>query len=138
MKRRPFSVSASWRRMVSGVVAVAAVDDDVALLEQGHEAFDHFIGRAAGLDQHDDLAGALERSDEVLQLGLADETTRGVRVGGHEFFHLTRRPVVDGDFEAVVGDVKSQILAHDCEADEADFGGVVRHKCAVIVECGVV
>ena len=45
MKRMPFSLSARVRRVVSGIVRVAAVDQDVARLEQRDELVDHLIDR---------------------------------------------------------------------------------------------
>ena len=67
-----------------GPQGVAAVDDDVVLLEKWHEAVDHGVGGLAGLDEDDDLAGAGEGGDELLQRLRADEAAGGVRVFGDD------------------------------------------------------
>ena len=55
------------RLAAAGVLelGVAAVDDDVARLEQLGEFVDHGVGRAAGLDHDHDLAGHLQRRNEI-------------------------------------------------------------------------
>jgi hypothetical protein len=50
-----------------GVERVAAVDDDVTLVEQRDELFDHGVDRAAGLDHDHDLARAGQDCDEFLE-----------------------------------------------------------------------
>ena len=49
-----------------GVVGVATVDDDVALVEVGDKLVDEGIDGRASLDEEDDLARRLELSDELL------------------------------------------------------------------------
>lgn len=49
-----------------GEVGVAAVDDDVALLEVGLDKLDEVVDSWAGLDEEDDLSGALEDLAELL------------------------------------------------------------------------
>ncbi len=39
----------------------------------------------------------------------------------HEFIHFARRPVVDGDGEALIIHVQDQVLSHDRQADQADI-----------------
>ena len=39
-----------------------------------------------------------------------------------EFLGLLDRPVVDGNLEAVVGDVEGEVLTHHGEPDESDVG----------------
>jgi len=41
-------------------VGVAAVDDDVALFEEGNQLVDELVDRGAGLDHEHDAPGALE------------------------------------------------------------------------------
>ena len=47
---------------------VAAVDDDVPLLEERHEGVDGGVGRATGLDHENDAAGTFQGGDEIRQL----------------------------------------------------------------------
>ncbi len=63
-------VSARLAAAGVGEVRVAAVDDDVALLQQRDQLVDHGVGRLAGLDHDDDRARLLERRDEVGQVSL--------------------------------------------------------------------
>ena len=48
-----------------GEVRVAAVDDDVALVQQRDQLVDHRVGGLARLDHDDDRARPLQRGDEV-------------------------------------------------------------------------
>ena len=109
------------RLTAAGVVEVrvAAVDDDVAGLEQRDELVDDGVGGRARLDHDDDAARPLEGGDEV-----------GHRVGGDErplravLLDELRRPgagaVVDGDDVVVVRQVAGEVAAHDGEAGDPD------------------
>ena len=99
---------------------VAAVDDNVVLVEQRHEAIDHRISSATGLDQDDDLARGRERLDETLKGFAADEATRSVGIGFDESVVFGRGAVEDRDLKTVIGDVESEVLTHYGEADESD------------------
>jgi len=63
-----------------GPFRVAAVDDDVSGSKQRREAIDHRIGRHAGLDQQDDLAGTGERLHELRQRCGANDSPGGVGI----------------------------------------------------------
>lgn len=56
-----------------GVVGVAAVDDDVAVLEEGEEGLDEVVDGLAGHDEEHDLAGALELGAEFFNGVGADD-----------------------------------------------------------------
>jgi hypothetical protein len=117
--------------MVSVHLAVAAVDEDVSLVEPRCELINHGIGAAAGLDHHDDLARSLQRGHQVFERRAANQSAGRVRMAVDKGLHLLGGPVVDRDAKAVVGNVEGQILAHYREADEADLGAlVVRTACA--------
>ncbi len=109
-------------------VGVAAVDDDVAVLQQGRELLDHRVRRFPGLHHDHQAPGALQRGDELLGGVRGDEGPlvtellhQGVGAGG--------RAVVHGDGEAVAGEVTGQIAAHHRESGDADLGGAA-HLCA--------
>jgi nucleoside-specific outer membrane channel protein Tsx len=53
-------------------------------------------------------------------------------VRGHEFLHFGGRPVIDGNLITVIGDVESEVLAHDGEADEPDIGDCFWHNLHVL------
>ena len=102
-----------------GEVAVAAVDQDVPVLEEGQQLLDHAVHGAAGLHHHEDLAGLGEVRHQLLKAVAADD----VLAGGpavHEGVHLGGGAVEDGHGEALGLHVHDQVLAHDGEADEAD------------------
>jgi hypothetical protein len=111
-----------------GPERVAAVDDDVTLLEHGGEAVDDRVGRLAGLDEDDGLAGPGQGGGEFLECLGADEAAGGVRVLGDELVGLLGGAVVDRNLEAVVGDVEGEILTHHGEADESDIRMGFGHK----------
>jgi hypothetical protein len=54
------------------VVGVAAVDDDITLLEMGFELSDKVVDGITSLDEHDDLARSLEFGHELLNRVSAD------------------------------------------------------------------
>jgi hypothetical protein len=112
-----------------GPERVAAVDDDVALLEDGGEAVDHGVGRLAGLNEDDGLARLRQRGGEFLEGLGGDEAARGVGVLGDELVGLFGGAVVDRNPEAVVGDVEGEILTHHGEADESDVRVRFGHGC---------
>ena len=49
------------------VLGVAAVDDDVALVEQRHQLVDEGVDGGAGLDEEHDAAGLLQLGHHLLQ-----------------------------------------------------------------------
>ena len=110
-----------------GPEAVATVDDDVTLLQQGNELLDHGIHGAAGLDHDHGLAGTGEGGDELLEgLGRDDVLPLGAALG--ELLGHGRGAVVDADGEALALHVEDEVLAHDGEADEADVALLGAHK----------
>ena len=54
-------------------MGVAAVDEDVAGLEQRGDLLDDLIDGRAGLDHHHDLARPLQRGDQLLDGVAADD-----------------------------------------------------------------
>ena len=56
-----------------GIVRVTTVDDDIALLEVGHELLNESVNGGTGLDEEDHLTGALELGNKLLDgLGAND------------------------------------------------------------------
>ena len=105
-----------------GPERIAAVDDDVAGLEERDELLDHRVDRRAGLDHDLRFARALERADKFLEalredeiLAFAPGVGEGIDDGGGA--------VIDGDVEAFRLHVEDEVLAHHCEADQADITG---------------
>ena len=49
-----------------GVVGVTTIDDDVSGLKVGDELLDELVNGRTGLDEEDDLAGALELGAKLL------------------------------------------------------------------------
>ena len=105
---------------------VTAVDDDVVLVQQGNELLDHLINRRTGLDHDLDLARPGEARDEVFERSAADELL--ARMPGDELVGGRRSAVVDADLEAAALHIQHQVLAHHCQADQAEIallgGGV--------------
>ena len=109
-----------------GVVGVAAVDQDVARLEQGDQLVDHRIDGGAGLDHDHDLARPLERADQLGD-GVAADDLLPLPSAVDEVVDLGRGPVEDRDRVAVALHVQHEVLAHHGQADQADVGG--RFRC---------
>jgi hypothetical protein len=103
-----------------GVVRVAAVDHDVARLQQRHQLVDDRVGRPAGLHHHDDRPGPLQRGDEVGHR-LAGQERALVAVLGHQAAGALDRPVVQRDREAVPGEIAGQVAPHDRQPGHPDL-----------------
>ena len=105
---------------------VAAVDDDVPLLEERDEGVDGGVGRATGLDHENDAAGTFQGGDEIRQV-----------VGGHEIpleavecddlVGAGGRPIVEGHSESPVGEVAGQVRSHHRHSDHPDLGQLLVH-----------
>ena len=72
MKCRPLAFELARAPGRVGKVRIAAVDQDVAVLKQGHKLVDHLIDRV-GLDHDHDLARRLERRDQLLRRAGPDD-----------------------------------------------------------------
>ena len=104
-------------------LAVAAIHDDVVRLDARLEKLlHHGIDGGAGLYQDDDLAGFLDRRDQVLERFAAHQPARRI-FAGDEFLHDVGGAVIDRDLVAVIGNIEGEVLAHDGQADEADVCG---------------
>ena len=103
-----------------GVVGIAAVDEDVAFVEQREERVDEVVDGRAGLDHHHDLPRLGEVGHEVFQRVAADELL-AFGSAGDELVDLAGRAIVHGDVIAAAFDIERQVFAHHGEADEADI-----------------
>ena len=117
------------------VVRVAGVDDDVAGFQQRFKLLDDGVHRLAGLDHDQDAAGLLQGVDQLLQRFGADEVAvRAVLF--EQCVGLFHGPVVQGNREAVAGQVAGQVGSHHRKAGDTD---VCRHQnsnslCAMDVQ----
>ena len=73
-------------------VRVAAVDDDVACIEDRNKLFNHAVYRRAGHDHEHDLARLFQGADKFLQVVVAFDVV--VRPFRYKFFRQIRRVVV--------------------------------------------
>nr|CAB3489801.1 unnamed protein product [Digitaria exilis] len=106
------------------VPLVAAVDDGVAGLEVGDEGLDGGVDGASRLDEEHDGAGASEGEHEPSRVAVAQHRERALVARADERgVHLGGGAVVDGDREALLGDVEREVLAHGGEAGEPDARG---------------
>ena len=103
-----------------GEERIAAVDDDVALLEKRHELADDRIDRRAGLDHDHRLARSLQGADELLHRRGRLNVFSLSAIGG-ELLRDGGRAVEDSDLEALRLHVEDEIFAHDGQADEANI-----------------
>ena len=117
-----------------GVERVAAVDDDVALVEQRDELLDHGIHRTAGLDHDHDLARGGEGLDELLERLRADELFAGM--GGDEFVGDRGGAVVNRDLEAAGFHIENEILAHDGQTNQSEVAFAHVEVCRLLRRSG--
>lgn len=101
-----------------GVERVAAVDDDITLIEQGDELFDHRIHGAAGFHHDLDFARSGEGLHELFESLGANQFFAGM--SRDEFIGGGGGTVVDADLEAARFHVENEILAHDGQSDKSE------------------
>ena len=121
IKRKPASGQLLAAALGVREMAVAAVDDDVAFIQQGFQLIDHRIHRGAGFDHDNNPARALQAGHEILDGVAGDDIfALGARLG--EISGLLGRPVEHGRAEPVALDVQYEVFAHDGESDQPDSG----------------
>ena len=101
-------------------VRVAAVDDDVALVEQRHELVDDGVDGLARLDHDHDAARPVERGHELLKREGRREGAL-VPVPLHQLLGTAVAPIVNGHREPVPRDVAREVLAHYGESGDTDL-----------------
>ena len=102
-----------------GEQRIAAVDDDVARLEMGHELVDHLVDGRAGLDHDEDRTGLGDAGDKVRE-GPGREEPPFAAMLGHEFVGPFMVAVEKRDAEPVSRRVSRQVRAHDGQSEDAD------------------
>ena len=102
-----------------GEKRIAAVDDQVAGLEERYELIDDSVYGRAGFDHDHGLAGSGERGHEFLERFRGDDALAGGAFGGELLGHRGR-PIKDGHGETFALHVEDEIFAHDGKADESD------------------
>src|SRR5699024_195548 len=106
---------------------VAGVDDDVALVHEAGQLVDDGVGGLAGLDHDDRHARLLQGGDEVRHgLRRVELALGGVVV--HDRLGLADGAVVDGDLEAVAGEVAGEVRAHHRHTGDADVRDIGRGR----------
>ena len=107
-------------------MGVAAVDQNVARLEQGGDLLDHLIDRWASLDHHHHFPRTFQHGDQLLD-GVAADDPLPLGPAGEEVIDPRQRAVVHGNRVAVALHIKHQVLTHDSQADQADIRGRCTH-----------
>jgi hypothetical protein len=106
---------------------IAAIDDDVTLVEEGEQRLDLGIDGCTGLDHHQHDAWAGDRCNEFCQVIGADELVAAFARHG-ELAGSGRGPVEHRDAVSVVDEVQDEVPAHNGEADDPDV-------CSVLDDC---
>ena len=123
------------RRAADGVaeIRVAAVDDDVALLQKRRELGKHLVHRAAGANEHHHAARRLKAVHQFLQRIRAHDVA-ALAPAFDKVAHLVRIAVEHRHAEAVIQHVDDQILTHDRKADHSDirfFHDIPSYHCVL-------
>ena len=98
---------------------VAAVDDDVTLLEVGQHLGDERVDRRTGLDHQHHFPRPLEMGTELLDGLRAEELLAGI--GRDEVVDLAHRAIEHRDAVSMVFHVEHKVLAHHGETDQTDI-----------------
>ena len=120
-----------------GEMRVAAVDQDVARLEQRDQLVDHVVDGRPALTMIMILRGGLSAATSsstecvpTIFLPLARPVDERVDLG--------RRAVEHGDGETVALHVQDEVFTHHGQADQADVGGLCALSPCVRVLCGLI
>ena len=103
-----------------GEQRVAAVDDDVAVLQQGREFVDDVVDRLAGLDHDDHDPWLGESRDETLEVLGGCEAALMAELFD-QLVGALAVAVVERDAEAFAGSIAGQVGAHDGEPHHAEI-----------------
>jgi hypothetical protein len=118
-----------------GVVGVATVNDDVALLKTVlEEELNEVIDGLAGHDEEHHAAGSLELGDELLDAVCANNAL-SLGLVLKELVDLGDGTVEGNNGVAVVGSVEDQVLAHDRKANETEVSTVREGWSAGVSPC---
>lgn len=101
-------------------VAVAAVDQEVALVQVAGQLLQHGVHGRAGLDHDQDAAGPGQGGHELGGREGPDQLTL-VPVAVQQLPGPALGPVVDGHREAVAGGVAGQVRPHGGQAGDAQL-----------------
>ena len=105
---------------------VTTVDENVALLQQRYELFDHRIDRRAGLDHNHHFARSFQICDKLFERTRPNDVL-ALRATSDEVVDLGCRAIENGDGVATRFNIEDEILAHDGQADQAKVSGCSSH-----------
>ena len=108
-------------------ISVTAINDQVTVFQQRHEALDHFVNSVAvvrvatggGFHEDHHLTRTFEAGDKILESFGTVKVL--VEVFGDEFFHRLSRAVVDGNAETATLYIQHEILPHHGEANKSEI-----------------
>ena len=104
------------------IVRVAAVDDEIALVQQRQQVIEDEVHHLAGGHHQEDGTRPREPGDECLQVPIEVDVLDQVAGRLAEaFLHLVGT-VVGGKTEAVVGDVEREVRAHHAQSEDTEGG----------------
>jgi hypothetical protein len=106
-----------------GEERVAAVDDDVALVEMRQKLVDHLVDRLAGLDHDENRARLRDARNELGQL-FGGEKPAFLAVLGDQLVGALMVSVEDRDAEPLMRRVSRQVRAHDGQPHNANVSFV--------------
>ena len=108
---------------------VTRVDQNVALVHELRQPFEHGIHRAAGGEQEQDATRALQVLDQLFQR-LGDVVVAAFRLAAKSLARL-RAAIPDGDTKAVIAHVERQVAPHHSQPDHTELGSVtLAHGCS--------
>jgi hypothetical protein len=99
---------------------VAAVDQQITLVQVAGQLLEDGVDRLAGLDHDQDAPGPGQRGHELPGRERPDQLALAA-VAVQQLAGLGLGPVVDGDGEAVPGRVAGQVRAHGGQAGDAQL-----------------
>ena len=114
-----------------GEMRVAAVDQDVALVEVRNDLFDERVDRLARLDHDHQLARPGEALAQFLDTVAADDVlVLGPAID--EVIDLAGGPVETSDGEALALHVKDEVFSHHCQSHQSNVCLLAHFVCLLV------
>ena len=139
-KQHPFGLEVLRPADGIGKMRVAAVNEDVALVQERKQLLDQFIHRLAGLDHHHDLARTGKRFHEILDRLRSDEVFSLSAPVDESFdnalFHAGNGSVVNGHGKALAFHVERKVFTHHGQSDHPDIRFIFHAVLSTLCGCG--
>ena len=101
-------------------MGIAAVDENIAVVQQRQELLDHIVHSLSRFDHHKHLARLFEVRHQLFKAVAANDIFSG-SASVYEFIYFFRRAVEHGHGEALGLHIHDQVFTHNGKADQTNI-----------------